>query len=263
MLERAGMTGFKDPAPVLAELDATLSPMPLDSARAATIAADRYLQIIIASLPRASAPTSDFVAGDSPPSRSGSRSSACGTMRIEASGMEPNSPAVWRFVPNVNSIVALSQSGGVVAGHVARGLVPGGFVKVDVFFVISGYLISRIILTELRTNAFSVAGFYAKRVKRIFPALISVLIAVWAGGLCRLDPRALCPRSASSSWTALSSPSIFPTGERRRFLRGCLRSQAAAAPLVALHRRAILSALAPALLMLVFRVERLVAPTLC
>ena len=103
--------------------------------------------------------------------------------------MEPDSPAL-SFRPDVNGLRAFAV-GSVVAFHVARGLVPGGFVGVDVFFVISGYLISRIILTELRTNAFSVAGFYAKRVKRIFPALILVLIGVWAGGLCRLDPRAL------------------------------------------------------------------------
>lgn len=55
--------------------------------------------------------------------------------------------------------------------------IPGGFVGVDVFFVISGYLISTIIFSNLERDNFSYAEFYARRIKRIFPALILVLIA--------------------------------------------------------------------------------------
>jgi len=56
-------------------------------------------------------------------------------------------------------------------------IAPGGFVGVDVFFVISGYLISNIIFREITQGSFSVARFYARRVKRIFPALY-VIFAV-------------------------------------------------------------------------------------
>lgn len=54
---------------------------------------------------------------------------------------------------------------------------PAGFVGVDIFFVISGYLISNIIFSELDTGSFSIVRFYERRVRRIFPALLVVLIA--------------------------------------------------------------------------------------
>ena len=56
---------------------------------------------------------------------------------------------------------------------------PGGFIGVDVFFVISGYLISQIIIKEVKKNRFSYANFYSRRVKRIYPALLIVLIFVF------------------------------------------------------------------------------------
>src|SRR5690242_13502999 len=58
------------------------------------------------------------------------------------------------------------------------GWVPGGFVGVDVFFVISGYLISGLIIDEVSQTRFSIITFYARRARRIFPALIAVLAAV-------------------------------------------------------------------------------------
>lgn len=70
----------------------------------------------------------------------------------------------------------------VVAFHAFPGWVKGGFVGVDVFFVISGYLISTIIFENLDKGTFSFAEFYARRIKRIFPALLLVLIASYAFG---------------------------------------------------------------------------------
>ena len=71
----------------------------------------------------------------------------------------------------------------VLIYHAVPSLLPGGFTGVDVFFVISGYLITRILLDELRTGRFSLSGFYGRRVRRIFPALILVmgvsLVAGW------------------------------------------------------------------------------------
>lgn len=63
----------------------------------------------------------------------------------------------------------------VVVFHAFPNLLPGGYVGVDVFFVISGFLISNIILGALNSNTFSIGEFYARRVKRIFPALSVVL----------------------------------------------------------------------------------------
>ena len=70
----------------------------------------------------------------------------------------------------------------VVAYHAFPQLMPGGFIGVDVFFVISGYLISGIILGALAAHRFSYANFYARRIRRIFPALALVLAAVAVAG---------------------------------------------------------------------------------
>ena len=65
----------------------------------------------------------------------------------------------------------------VVAYHAGLALVPGGFVGVDVFFVISGYLICRLINDEIKNGSFTVAAFYKRRVMRLFPALFAMLLA--------------------------------------------------------------------------------------
>lgn len=57
--------------------------------------------------------------------------------------------------------------------------VKGGFVGVDIFFVISGYLITAIILKDIARDNFSFAVFFARRVRRIFPALVLMLAGVW------------------------------------------------------------------------------------
>jgi len=70
----------------------------------------------------------------------------------------------------------------VVAFHASAAHVPGGFAGVDVFFVISGYLISSILLESLAHDSLSFSEFYARRIRRIVPALIFVLAVVWAIG---------------------------------------------------------------------------------
>src|SRR4029077_11956757 len=64
----------------------------------------------------------------------------------------------------------------VLAYHLQIGWFRGGFVGVDIFFVISGYLISAIILKDISAGKFSIATFYERRVRRIFPALIVTLL---------------------------------------------------------------------------------------
>jgi peptidoglycan/LPS O-acetylase OafA/YrhL len=63
----------------------------------------------------------------------------------------------------------------VIIFHAFPKSLPGGFIGVDVFFVISGYLISKIILTDLKKGVFSFKHFYAQRIKRILPSLLTVL----------------------------------------------------------------------------------------
>jgi peptidoglycan/LPS O-acetylase OafA/YrhL len=70
----------------------------------------------------------------------------------------------------------------VMLFHLDIGRFTGGFVGVDVFFVISGYLISSIIFTEISESRFSIVGFYERRIRRIFPALLALfaVFALWA-----------------------------------------------------------------------------------
>ena len=76
----------------------------------------------------------------------------------------------------------------VLGFHTVPELLPGGFIGVDVFFVISGYLITRILLTSLEGGSFAFGAFYARRIRRIFPALIVVLAASFALGWFILLP---------------------------------------------------------------------------
>jgi peptidoglycan/LPS O-acetylase OafA/YrhL len=65
----------------------------------------------------------------------------------------------------------------VIFFHAGFGLFSGGFVGVDVFFVISGYLITSILLAEREAGAFSLIDFYERRARRILPALFCVMAA--------------------------------------------------------------------------------------
>jgi len=71
----------------------------------------------------------------------------------------------------------------VLLFHIGLHAVSGGFVGVDVFFVISGYLISSIVFSEIADGNFSVVGFYERRIRRIFPALFATLavVSIFAG----------------------------------------------------------------------------------
>lgn len=77
----------------------------------------------------------------------------------------------------------------VIGFHAFPGRIASGFVGVDVFFVISGFLITTIILESLEKNTFSYIEFYSRRIKRIFPALILVLIATFLLGWVLLLPQ--------------------------------------------------------------------------
>jgi peptidoglycan/LPS O-acetylase OafA/YrhL len=76
----------------------------------------------------------------------------------------------------------------VVFHHAFPQILPGGFIGVDLFFVISGYLISTIIFQNLENGTFSFLDFYVRRIKRIFPALILVLVACLVYGWFSLLP---------------------------------------------------------------------------
>ena len=91
------------------------------------------------------------------------------------------------FRSDVQGLRALAV-GSVVIFHANPWLLPGGFVGVDIFFVISGYVITRIILDDLKTGSFSIFTFYFRRIRRIFPALLTVLLSCWIAAWFLLDP---------------------------------------------------------------------------
>lgn len=97
----------------------------------------------------------------------------------------PASHAQYR--PDIDGLRAIAVVS-VVLHHAFPQWVEGGFVGVDVFFVLSGYLISSIILGQLAKGRFSFTDFYARRVKRIFPALVLVLTTTFLMGWWWLTP---------------------------------------------------------------------------
>ncbi len=80
-----------------------------------------------------------------------------------------------KYRPDIDGLRAIAVVL-VVMYHLGVGFTKGGFIGVDIFFVISGYLISGIISSEIDAGHFSLLGFYERRVRRLFPALFGMLI---------------------------------------------------------------------------------------
>jgi peptidoglycan/LPS O-acetylase OafA/YrhL len=111
---------------------------------------------------------------------------------------------------------------GVLLYHASVSAIPGGFVGVDVFFVISGYLITGIINDDCRKGTFSFLGFYGRRARRIFPALIVVLACSLAAGwfiLLPIDYEALSRQAVAS---ALFVPNFLFWSEAGYFDRSAI-----------------------------------------
>jgi len=86
-----------------------------------------------------------------------------------------------KYRPDIDGLRAVAVLS-VVCYHAFPKWMPGGFIGVDIFFVISGYLISTIIFGSLRGDGFDYGEFYARRIRRIFPALVVVMAATFAFG---------------------------------------------------------------------------------
>lgn len=108
-------------------------------------------------------------------------------------------------VDGLRGIAVLS----VILFHIDPGLLPGGFVGVDVFFVISGFLISLNILREVAEGRFSIGDFYRRRIKRIAPALLLVLCATVIAAQWFLGAVDAERAAESGLWSLLSLGNVY------------------------------------------------------
>lgn len=93
--------------------------------------------------------------------------------------------------------------------HVGIDITPGGFIGVDMFFVISGYLIIAIIQRQMTQGVFTLTDFMARRVRRIFPAAFILLVSVLIAGWFLLGPYDYAELGKSARYNALFSANFY------------------------------------------------------
>lgn len=109
-------------------------------------------------------------------------------------------------IDGLRAIAVLS----VILFHINKEWIPGGFIGVDIFFVISGYLITLILIKEVvLTNKIDIVSFYKRRIKRIIPALLFVLIPTAIVGFLLFTPNDLLGLSKSMIWSFFSAANIY------------------------------------------------------
>lgn len=113
-----------------------------------------------------------------------------------------------KYRPEIDGLRALAVVP-VILFHAGFESVKGGFVGVDIFFVISGYLITSIIINEWRAGCFSIINFYERRVRRIIPALIFMLAACLPAAWVLLTPQEMTAFSKSLVSVCLFSSNFY------------------------------------------------------
>jgi peptidoglycan/LPS O-acetylase OafA/YrhL len=121
-----------------------------------------------------------------------------------------------RYRPEIDGLRAIAVAA-VILFHAGFALFRGGFVGVDVFFVISGFLITSIIVEELKTGRFSVLRFYERRARRILPALFTVMAACIPFAYRLLSPDGLKDFAQSLAAICLFASNILFWGESGYF----------------------------------------------
>lgn len=112
------------------------------------------------------------------------------------------------YRPDIEGLRALAVMP-VVVFHAGFPLIPGGFLGVDIFFVISGYLITGIIAREVANKSFSYIRFYERRVRRILPALLAMLTIVLIAGSLLLFPAEYNDLARSALAAVLSVANLY------------------------------------------------------
>lgn len=112
------------------------------------------------------------------------------------------------YRPEIDGLRAVAV-GSVILYHAALWPFTGGYVGVDIFFVISGYLISSIILSDISSKGFSFATFYERRIRRIFPALFLVIACSLVPALLLFTPLQLREFGQALAATTLFASNIY------------------------------------------------------
>jgi len=120
------------------------------------------------------------------------------------------------YRPDIDGLRAVAVMG-VLLYHYGASWLPGGFTGVDVFFVISGYLITTILRREIEAGEFSILGFYDRRIRRIVPALLVVLAATMAAGWFILMPGDYADLGASAVYAAAGLGNLYFYGNTGYF----------------------------------------------
>ncbi|MFC6198883.1 acyltransferase family protein [Ponticaulis profundi] len=110
-----------------------------------------------------------------------------------------------RDIDGLRSVAVLS----VFLYHLNANYLPGGFVGVDIFFVISGFLITKILVKHIQTQSFSLVGFYSRRFRRILPALLVTLIAGLVAGYFIYTPNDLVRLGDQSMFAAFGLSNFY------------------------------------------------------
>lgn len=124
---------------------------------------------------------------------------------MRATALKPATSFSYR--PEIDGLRAIAVTS-VVLFHANLGL-PGGYVGVDVFFVISGFLITSLILRDLREDRFSLADFWERRARRILPALVPAAVAAILISIAFLPPTALVTAAKSAAWLGAFASNVF------------------------------------------------------
>lgn len=112
------------------------------------------------------------------------------------------------YRPEIDGLRAVAV-GAVLLFHADAPGFSGGYLGVDIFFVISGYLITRIILREQEAGRFSFARFYLRRLRRLGPALLATIAATLVAGAFLLTPEHMRSLGASAAFAAASASNVY------------------------------------------------------
>src|SRR5215469_14741209 len=127
---------------------------------------------------------------------------------VQGARADVRSPTRTKYRPDVDGLRAIAVIS-VLLFHGGVTVLSGGYVGVDVFFVISGFVITTKLLEEIEEGKFSITNFYTRRIRRILPALVAVIAASSVAAVVLFLPDALDDFSQSVVATATFVSNMF------------------------------------------------------